>query len=128
MSNWCVIRLELGRTPQFPNGSPSRTYLLRIPLGPDGTIDAQAQAADPRGATVRRYWPQQPDRSGYLVPQGDGWAFSASPGGKGECQIRLPNQRFGFDEEVSMIDPDGDSLPFRVAYLECDVPFLSRRA
>ena len=40
--NWRSIRLELARTKEFPEGSASRAYLLRLPLDEKGLIDEQA--------------------------------------------------------------------------------------
>jgi hypothetical protein len=35
---WKSIRLELARTKEFPEGSASRAYLLRLPLDDRGRI------------------------------------------------------------------------------------------
>lgn len=128
MPDWRIIRLELGRTRQFPKGSPSRSYLMRLPLDAEGWINALARAADPLGATVRRFWPQQPDRSGYLVPRGDGWGCVHRPGGAQDCFSHLPHQRFCLGESIRVIEADELALPFLVVMLERDAPRSGRRA
>ena len=50
--NWKAIRLELARTSDFPNGSASRAYLMRLPLRDDGAIDEGALDEAPEQATV----------------------------------------------------------------------------
>src|SRR3546814_9545672 len=47
-------------------GSSGRAYLLRLPLSSSGEIDNSELAANPKAAFVRRYWPDQPDRSGAI--------------------------------------------------------------
>ena len=114
--NWKAIRLELGRTKDFPNGSASRAYHLRLPLLEDGAIDEGALDKSPEKATVRRLWPSEPDLSGRLVREGERWVFLAG--------------RNGFHQVVAEIDPGpiregsmltfrerGQDLPFRVAQL-----------
>lgn len=76
MANWTNVRLELGRTRDFPHGSPLRHYLLSLPLQADNTIDEQVRAEHPFQVTVRRFWPEEPDRRGHLVRVSKGWVFS----------------------------------------------------
>lgn len=77
--NWKSIRLELAGTPEFPLGSASRAYMLHLPLREDGTVDEQAFGANPAMASFRRFWPNEPDRSGLIVRAGRGWALSFQP-------------------------------------------------
>lgn len=115
MAQWRIVKLELARTEQFPGGSPSRTYLLRLPLDDDGLIDEGLRAADPIRATVRRYWPNQPDQSGYILPKGEGWAFSSVPGDRtDETLFYLENRPIRQGGCITLTEPDGTRLPFRV--------------
>lgn len=93
---WKSIRLELDRTREFPNGSATRAYLLRLPLAEDGTIDAHALEQAPEQATVRRLWPNEPDLCGQFVRCDGKWLLLTGRGGP---------QRSAFSE----IDP----LPIR---------------
>jgi hypothetical protein len=115
--NWKSIRLELARTPEFPHGSPSRAYLLRLPLLESGAIDEGALREDPAHATVRRFWPNQKDMIGYVVRALNGWAFGTEPGKADEGAIFLDAHPLSEGQDVTVIEPDGRRLPFRVASL-----------
>ena len=119
VSEWHVVRLELARTEKFPNGSPSRTYLIRLPLNDDGLIDESARAAEPNRATIRRFWPRQADWSGYILKVKDGWAFSCSFGETdGNHVIHLENHPIRSGEYLTLVEANGTRLPFRVASIE----------
>ena len=116
--NWQSIRLELARTPEFPQGSASRAYLLHLPLDQNGLIDEAALRGSPSLATVRRFWPGQPDRSGYVVGSPGGWAFSYEIGeDDDETVFHLETHPIRVGEYVTLTEPDGERLPFRVAKL-----------
>lgn len=117
--NWQSIRLELARTKEFPEGSASRFYLLHLPLGEDGIIDADAVRKAPAQATVRRFWPNQPDLFGYVIAAPGGWAFSYKPGeDDDETVFHLETHPIRLGEYVTLTEPDGQRLPFRVASLK----------
>lgn len=113
---WTTVRLELARTPDFPAGSPSRAYLLRLPLGEDGLIDEAELDKAPGRATVRRFWPSQPDLVGYVIRTPEGWAFSYEPGeDDDEAVFHLETHPLRLGDYVTLTEPDGQRLPFRVA-------------
>lgn len=115
---WTNIRLELARTADFPEGSASRCYLLRLPIGQDGLIDESAIKDAPERATVRRFWPNQPDLSGYVIRTANGWALSYRPGeDDDESVFHLENHALRLGEYITLTEPDGEKLPFRVASL-----------
>lgn len=112
---WTTIRLELARTPQFPNGSPARNYTLRLPLSPQGLIDGVAFRANPERATVRRFWPNEPDQKGYIIEKGNGWAFSYAIGDDDDENIfHLENHPLRVGEYLTLTEPDGDKWPYQV--------------
>jgi hypothetical protein len=114
--NWKCIRLELARTPDFPRGSASRAFLLRLPLDEEGEIDDEAFGMEPGRATVRRYWPNEPDLSGHLIRKPTGWALSYRPGEEDDENIfHLETHRLLPGEYITLTEPDGRRLPFRVA-------------
>ncbi len=116
---WYRIRLDLARTKEFPQGSASRCYLLRIPLTGEGLIDEAARQAAPARATVRRFWPNQSDLSGYVVHTPRGWAFSYRPGEEDdEAVFHLESHPMRVGNYVTLTEPDGQQLPFRVASIE----------
>lgn len=114
--NWKSIRLELARTSDFPEGSASRVYLLRLPLKDDGLIDEAVLRKTPARATVRRFWPNEPDMAGYVLRAPGGWAFSYEPGEEDDETIfHLENHPIRLGEYLTLTEPDGRRLPFRVA-------------
>ncbi len=117
--NWKNVRLELARTREFPNGSAGRAYLLRLPLDDVGQIDECQISENPERATVRRHWPNEPDRDGHLVRKRDGWVFSYAAGDNDdEIQCHLEANPLRMGECVTITETDGVKLPFKVAY--CD--------
>ncbi|HZF95067.1 MAG TPA: hypothetical protein VEZ20_09365 [Allosphingosinicella sp.] len=116
--NWNIVRIELGRTRDFPQGSASRAYLLRLPLDDGGAIDEGAILSDPAHATVRRFWPNERDRSGRIVATPEGWAVRYDPGDAEEGAVyRLETAAVHLGGEIRVTEPDGRLLPFRVASL-----------
>lgn len=116
--SWTTIRLELARTPAFPNGSAARSYVLRLPLGDGGLIDEQEYRAHPELATARRFWPNEPDRHGTLLHTGQGWALSYEPGeDDDEIIYRLDAHAIRQGAYLTLTDPDGERLPFVVKAL-----------
>lgn len=115
---WQSVRLELARTPDFPQGSASRAYLVHLPLDGDGSVDLDELEKSRASATVRRFWPNERDISGYVIPAGQGWAFSYRIGDDDDEQLyHLESHRIAPGEYLTLRDPDGSSLPFRVAQM-----------
>ena len=112
MSNWKNIRLELGRTSDFPGGSVSRAYLLRLPLDDNDLVDEQALQRSPHRATVRRYWSTEPDESGLVVRIDDGWAMDCN--GSPVRTLGLDGRPIRLGEQIAVADLSG-TLPFRIA-------------
>lgn len=116
--NWNSIRLELARTPEFPQGSAGRAYLLHLPLDDEGFIDEAALEGSPARATVHRFWPNERDRAGYVVRTKRGWALSYQVGDEDdESLFHLESHPIRPGEYVTLTEPDGTQLPFRVANL-----------
>ena len=75
------IRLELARTPDFPEGSHAHGYELVAPLTADGHLDVEAWQANRQIATVHRFWRGEENQTGQLVrTRGGRWAISYRPG------------------------------------------------
>ena len=124
--NWKSIRLELARTREFPEGSASRVYLLRLPLKEDGLIDEEVLRASPARATVRRFWPNEADMAGYVIRTPKGWAFSYEPGeDDDEALFHLETHPIRLGNYLTLTEPDGRKLPFRVASLEDTAPIAA---
>lgn len=115
--NWKSIRLELARTNNFPGGSASRAYVMRLPLATDGTIDERALGEQPEQATVRRMWPSEPDIRGHLIRAGSGWAFLAARSGQQrKIWSEFDAEPISEGREITLRE-NGEPLPFRVAKL-----------
>jgi hypothetical protein len=113
--SWKTIRLELARAARFPQGSASRAYLLHLPVDESGTIEKELFDRTPALATVRRHWPSERDRSGYVIRRGTDWLFSF--GDQKSCEetvVQLPEQTLKPGSEVSVIEPGGESQSYRV--------------
>jgi hypothetical protein len=116
--NWKSIRLELAHTEQFPRGSAGRSYLLRLPLRDDGQIDEPSIKETPAHAIVRRFWPNEPDRTGTVIPTPNGLALSYETGEAADSGLlHLEPHPIRLGEYFTLPEPDGTRLPFRVASL-----------
>jgi len=111
-----AVRLELARTPEFPEGSADHGYEFVAPLDDGGQFHAEAWKGDRGRCTVRRFWGDQADESGMLVhTRGGRWVFSYAPGTDDDEPIfRFDRHRFLPGEYVSITEHDGVTRPFRV--------------
>ncbi|HEV2569598.1 hypothetical protein [Sphingomonas sp.] len=117
--SWKTIRLELARSPDFPNGSASRAYLLHLPVDENGRVDEDAFRRAPALATVRRHWPNERDRTGHVIRKKNGWAFSYAIGaGDDEELFHLETHPLRVGDYVTITEPDGGRLPYRVMEAE----------
>ena len=118
---WRSIRLELAPSTAFALGSASRAYLLCLPLKRDGSIDEEALPRAPARARVRRFWPNQPDKAGFVILADGGLAFAFEGEGEGagvDIISQPRGQRFRSGGFVLLAAPDGSLLRFTVAHLQ----------
>lgn len=113
MSMWRSIRLELGRTNQFPAGSVSRGYLIRLPIGDTDLVDETAFEQNPDRATAQRFWSTEPDEAGFVQRSDGGWTIRCN--GTMARQLQLDGRPIRLGQQVPVADADGDVLPFRIA-------------
>ena len=113
MSNWKNIRLELGRTNEFPAGSVSRAYVVRLPLDDNDLVDEAALQTSPHRATVRRYWSTEPDESGLVVRVEGGWTMHCN--GSPVRMLDLDGRPIRLGQQIAVEEPSGVQLPFRIA-------------
>jgi len=111
--HWRSIRLELGSTREFPAGSVSRAYLLRLPLNDQDVVDGAAMLRNPTKAVVRRHWSTEPDERGYLVSSGHDLAMRCD--GKPDRLLQLDGSPVRLGRKVSVVEPDGTTLPFNIS-------------
>ncbi len=110
--HWKTIRLELASTREFPDGSVSRAFVLRLPIRADGSIDEAEIQRNPSLATLGRYWASEPDRIGQIVRTSGSLAFSYGREHAADCE--LPTQPISLGGQVLLATSDGRELPFRV--------------
>lgn len=114
------IRLELGRTKEFPEGNPNHGYEFVAPLTKDGQIDLDAWKAERQNCTVLRFAGGAEFERGELIhPSRGRWAFSYAPGEEDDEAIyRLVDHVFKEGEYVSITEHDGVTRPFRVTRVD----------
>lgn len=109
--NWKSIRMELGSTGEFPGGSVSRAYLVRLPLDDHDLIDESALRLNPTRAIVRRHWATEPDQKGLVTGLDGRWSMRCD-GEERLLQLQSGALRLG--AHASVVEPNGDVLPFRI--------------
>lgn len=111
-----MIRLELARTKEFPQGSPDRGYEFVAPLTEDGHLDRDGWAAHRDACTVHRFWPGEDDERGRLVHRGSAWYFhyDGMEAGEDEPIFKFDRQTFNPGDYVSVTEHDEVQRPFRV--------------
>lgn len=115
------IRLELARSPQFPEGSARHGYEFIAPLDADGRLDRASWATCRDACRVRRFWPGQDDEHGHLVHHhGDHWAFRYDEmvDLSEEPIFRFEHHRFVPGEYLGITEHDGVQRTFRVVRVE----------
>jgi len=121
MSNWNIVKLELARTDEYPSGSANHSYLIRVPLDENEIIDETARAIDPGRATIRRFWPNEPEQSGYVLKANNGWAFSYAVGEEDDENLfHLESHPIKQGEYLTVTEPNGDRLPYRIVAVSPD--------
>ena len=110
------IRLELGRTPNRPEGDPSVAYEIVAPLDRSGHLDAEAWRTQRANCVVAHLRPGLPVEKGTLLHRaGNVWAFSYRPGpDDDEPLFKLASHQFRPGEYVSITGHDGAQQPYKV--------------
>ncbi|MDY0881738.1 hypothetical protein ACFPL7_19295 [Dongia soli] len=115
-----TIRLELGRTRDFPQGTPDCGYEFVAPLNAEGHLDFEAFQQLKSHCRVHRFWVGELAQSGALLRLGrDHWVFSYEPGvDDDEPAFKFERHQFRPGEYVSITDHNGETLPFRIVSVE----------
>jgi hypothetical protein len=111
-----LIRLELARTKEFPDGSRKHGYEFTAPLTAEGHLDPEGWKEYRQACTVLRFWGDGDDERGQLVHgRGGRWAFSYEPGDEDDEPIfKFDRHVFTEGEYVTVTEHDGVARPFRV--------------
>ena len=113
-----IIRLELARDQDYPDGSSANGYEFVIPLNGDGRIDATAWRKVRERCRVRRFWEDEPDEQGHVIHRPGGtWAFHYDLQGdadEDEPGYKFDSHIFRVGEYVSLREQDGAMRTFRI--------------
>ncbi len=116
---WMRVRIELARSPGYPDGSNRHGYEFILPLGPDGRIDVKSYERAPELCTVHRFWEGGDDSVGEIQRDGNRWFFSYDPGeGDDEPILRFAERIFREGELLSVREAGGTEHPFRIVLVE----------
>lgn len=114
-----LVRLELARDHDFPNGSKERGYEFIAPLNRKGHIDLEAWKNTRDFCRVKRFWSGEADEVGHVVhKRGNVWAFHYDMHGDqthDETGFKFDAHAFIPGEYVSIREQDGHLRTFRVA-------------
>lgn len=111
------IRMELGRTDGYPEGSTGHGYEFVAPLTLTGHIDGTAWTKVMHRCRVRRFWGNEPDQSGYLRRHGQhGWYFDyrRQDDRDDEPLFKLDMHRLVNGNYISVTEHDGVRRPFKI--------------
>jgi hypothetical protein len=113
------ITLRLARNPDagLPDGDEHRGYTIVAPLDRDGRLDVDAWRSARKKCTVIRFSPDPDERAdGWLTHHGSHWSIRYDEEGEGpdEPLFRLSEHRLAAGEYVSITDPDGPTLVYRI--------------
>jgi hypothetical protein len=110
------IRLELARTPEFPQGSPDHGYEFVAPLTRDARIDPRSWKEEKDRCKVIRFWGGEEHELGLLRHVGKGWGFdyNAKDDADDEPFFQLDHHVLVPGAYVSITEHDGVQRPFRV--------------
>lgn len=114
--NLNFIRLELARTPQFPEGSPGHGYEFVAPLTKDAHIDAAAWNEVKERCEVTRIWGDEPLQFGHLRHVGKGWRFDSDDQDDADDEpfFKLDQHALAVGSYLSITERDGVQRPFKV--------------
>ena len=117
---WMRVRVELARSPQFPDGSHRHGYEFVLPLDAGGRIDRKLYDRAPELCTAHRFWDGGEDATGEILRSGRGrWVFSWDPGeGEEEALPHLEQRIFRPGEYLAVREGDGVEHTFRIVLVE----------
>jgi hypothetical protein len=109
------VRLQLARTPEFPEGSPEYGYEFVAPVNSSGHIDSDAWKKVRDRCRVTRFAGQETE-TGMLRHVGRGWRFDYDGSSKDDDEplFKLDRHALTDGAYVSITEHDGIQRPFKV--------------
>jgi hypothetical protein len=115
------ITLHLGRDRDHPEGSARHRYDIVAPLDAHARVDQDAWKELRGRCTVRRFRPDEPDRSGWLAHRpggadGASWVIDYETGRSEDDErfVRLEQHRLAEGEYVTLVDDDDETTTYRI--------------
>ena len=110
------IRLELGRTPDNPQGNRWHGYEFVAPLDGQGYLDPAEWGAQKDRCAVRRFHPHEAEYRGSLRHNGRGWLFDYLPGRSSDDEqiFRLDRHLIEKGLYLTITEEDGVARPFKI--------------
>jgi hypothetical protein len=110
------IRLELGRTPENPQGDGRHGYEFVAPLDAHCHLDAVEWKAKKDHCAVYRFHPHDGEHRGSLRHNGRGWLFDYLPGRSSDDEpiFRLDRHRIEKGLYLTITEGDGVARPFKI--------------
>jgi hypothetical protein len=119
-----LVRLDLARSKEFPNGSSHHGYRFVVPLDANGHIDPAQWRTHRQACKVTRFWRGEDDQTGQLVHKPGGqeharWVFDYDPTrtDDDEAGYRFGAHTFAPGEYVTISDQHQPHT-FRVVSIE----------
>jgi hypothetical protein len=111
-----IVRLELARSKEFPQGDFGHGYEFVAPLDESGHLDASAWKEVKSRCTVRRFMRGTADEQGLLVHVGKGWHFDydAKARDDDEALFKLDRHLIKLGEYISIKEHDGVLRTFKI--------------
>lgn len=110
------IRLELGRTAEYPNGNENHAYEFVAPIDPEGHIDAEARKKERQSCVVRHFQNGNLIKAGHLSRVGRSWRFDYDRHTHGDDEpfYKLDQHTMRPGLYVSIMEHDGIQRPFKI--------------
>jgi hypothetical protein len=110
-----TIRLELGRTREFPQGDARHGYEFVAPLDPDGHLDPVTWKRQKDCCLVQSFRPGSELRRGKLRHVGQGWRFDYVAGIEDdEPLFKLERHVIAPGLYLTVKEEDGEERPFKI--------------
>lgn len=115
-----TIRLELGRTRDFPQGDPQHGYEFVAPLDRHGHLDAADWRVEKNRCVVHCFRPGGDTRTGTLRHVGQGWRFDYVPGSTDDDEplFKLDRHVIAPGLYLTVKEEDGEQRPFKIVSVQ----------